>query len=62
MDTWVNWRKSTYSGGSGGQCAEIGQRPDGSAVAIRDTKTPDQEHLPFSRSEWNAMLGAVKGH
>lgn len=30
-----NWRKSTHSGGQGGECVEVGQ---GNAVLIRDTK------------------------
>lgn len=30
------WRKSTYSGGSGSECVEVGRVPG--KVAIRDTK------------------------
>jgi hypothetical protein len=37
-----NWRKSTYSGGQGGNCVEVASAPG--LVAIRDTK--DKGHGP----------------
>jgi Domain of unknown function (DUF397) len=43
--TSENWRKSSYSGGSGGQCVEVASAPG--RVAIRDTK--DQGAGPVLR-------------
>jgi hypothetical protein len=56
----LSWRKSSYSGGSGGECVEVAQLPEG-ARAMRDTK--DHGHGPallFPASEWAAFTAAVR--
>ena len=56
----LNWRKSSYSGGNGGDCVEVAQLPDGSH-AVRDTK--DHGHGPtlrFTAGEWAAFTAAVR--
>ncbi|MEU7482759.1 DUF397 domain-containing protein [Streptomyces sp. NPDC042319] len=35
----ARWRKSSYSGDTGGECVEIAELP--ARVAIRDSKDPD---------------------
>ncbi|MET8824962.1 DUF397 domain-containing protein [Streptomyces sp. NPDC004610] len=35
----VEWRKSSYSGDQGGDCLEVAQPPN-SSIALRDSKTP----------------------
>ncbi|HET6192111.1 MAG TPA: DUF397 domain-containing protein, partial [Trebonia sp.] len=35
-DFAVTWRKSTFSGGNGGDCVEVGQQAG--RVLVRDTK------------------------
>ena len=35
----ATWRKSSYSNGTGGNCAEVADLPNGRAV--RDSKHPD---------------------
>ncbi|PSK85960.1 uncharacterized protein DUF397 [Murinocardiopsis flavida] len=52
------WRKSSYSGGGHQDCVEVADLPGASAV--RDTKSPDQEHLLFSAAEWRSFLEGVK--
>jgi hypothetical protein len=59
-EQWTGWKKSTYSGGSGGQCAEVGVRPDRSEVALRDTKHRELGHLAIPRHEWASLLGVVR--
>lgn len=52
------WRKSTYSGGNGGNCIEVGQAK---AVMVRDTK--DQGNGPvlsFGSTAWAAFVGSIK--
>jgi Domain of unknown function (DUF397) len=52
------WRKSSRSGGNGGNCVEVSTRD--SVIAVRDSKRPDEGILVFSRTEWSAFLGATK--
>ncbi|MBB6473032.1 DUF397 domain-containing protein [Sphaerisporangium rubeum] len=53
------WRKSSYSGGTGGQCVEVaGNLP--SVVAIRDSKFPDGPILTCGPSEWSSFVVGVK--
>ncbi|MEV7682935.1 DUF397 domain-containing protein [Streptomyces sp. NPDC088341] len=37
--TGARWRKSSYSGDTGGQCVEIAART--AAVTVRDSKNPE---------------------
>jgi hypothetical protein len=39
----ATWRKSSYSGGNGGGCVEVGAQSHASRVLVRDTK--DREGL-----------------
>ncbi|MFF4020095.1 DUF397 domain-containing protein [Streptomyces sp. NPDC001843] len=50
----LNWRKSSYSGGEGGECLEIAT--DHAAIHIRDSKTPTAPHLTLSPTTWLAFL------
>jgi Domain of unknown function (DUF397) len=34
----IRWRKSSYSGGNGGECMEVGAQADARGVLVRDTK------------------------
>ncbi|GHH54289.1 DUF397 domain-containing protein [Streptomyces candidus] len=53
------WRKSSYSGGSEGDCLEFASNfPD--IVAVRDTKTPTGPTLTFSSAAWSAFLPLPK--
>lgn len=54
----IAWRKSSYSGGSGGGCVEVATLPD--RVMVRDSKDPDGPRLAVYRREWMAFLTAVR--
>jgi hypothetical protein len=58
----ARWRKSSRSGGNGGDCVEVtGDLPDG--VAVRDSKDPTGPVLVFMTAEWAAFVAGVKeGH
>lgn len=52
------WRKSTYSGGNGGNCVEIGG--SGPAVLVRDTKNRSSTVLTFGPAQWRRFTTAIK--
>ena len=54
----VTWRKSSYSGNSGGQCVEVGNA--GRVIAVRDTKDPHSPVLAFGPQDWQRFTGWVK--
>ena len=45
----ATWRKSSYSGGNGGNCVEIASLPDHSR-AVRDSKDPEGPKLVLAPS------------
>ncbi|MEV0805022.1 DUF397 domain-containing protein [Micromonospora sp. NPDC050200] len=53
------WRKSTRSGGNGGDCVEVAANLPG-IVAVRDSKDPSGPRLRFARPEWAAFLSTIK--
>jgi hypothetical protein len=57
--TGARWRKSSYSGTTGGNCVEVSQNLPG-AVAVRDSKDPDGPKLAFGPDEWLAFTAGVK--
>jgi hypothetical protein len=55
--TWT-WRKSTFSGGNGGNCVELGRRTDSTrGGAVRDSKNP---HGPVLMADLRAVLTTVQ--
>jgi hypothetical protein len=54
----VTWRKSSYSGNSGGQCVEVGNAVP--LIAVRDSKDPDGSVLAFAAGTWAAFAERVK--
>ena len=56
----LDWRKSTFSNGGGGECVEIATTPDGGR-AVRDTKDlGNGPILRFTAAEWTAFTRGVK--
>ncbi|WP_416902705.1 DUF397 domain-containing protein [Micromonospora echinospora] len=49
------WRKSTRSGGSGGDCVEVAHYLPG-FVAVRDSKDPNGPALAFRTGSWSAFV------
>ncbi|MFF4489663.1 DUF397 domain-containing protein [Streptomyces sp. NPDC001544] len=50
----LNWFKSSYSSGEGGECLEVAMSPQ--LIHIRDSKTPTAPHLTLSPTTWLAFL------
>jgi hypothetical protein len=57
--TGLIWRKSTRSGGDGGNCVESAKTPR-RMIAVRDSKNPTGPALLFTPAEWRAFLETVK--
>lgn len=56
----LTWRKSTHSGGNGGECIEVAStgRP---LVAIRDSKDPKGPNLAFTTPMWQSFVQRLRG-
>jgi hypothetical protein len=55
----AEWRKSTRSGGTGGNCVEVARNLPG-IVAIRDSKNPDGSVLTLTPAQWRSFAADVK--
>ncbi|MFC8848406.1 MULTISPECIES: DUF397 domain-containing protein [unclassified Micromonospora] len=53
------WRKSTRSGGSGGNCVEVAANLPG-LVGVRDSKDPAGPALRFAPTAWSTFVGQVR--
>ncbi|MFE9999639.1 DUF397 domain-containing protein [Streptomyces avermitilis] len=55
----ARWRKSTYSGGDGGDCLEVA---DGhpALIPVRDSKTPLGPKLAFRAEAWSVFVENLK--
>jgi hypothetical protein len=53
-----NWRKSTYSDGTGGNCVETASSD--SAVLVRDTTNRDGGTLAFTATAWQAFTRGLR--
>ncbi|MET8134251.1 DUF397 domain-containing protein [Streptomyces sp. NPDC005251] len=55
--TRARWRKSSYSGSSGGECVEVA--PLATRVALRDSKNPGQGVFTVGADAFAAFVGAA---
>ncbi|MFD8456516.1 DUF397 domain-containing protein [Streptomyces antimycoticus] len=55
----LQWRKSSYSNGSGGNCIEMAELKCGE-TAVRDSKFPDGPVIGVSHRAWVDFVGAVR--
>lgn len=54
----TTWRKSTYSGGNGSDCVEVGAGR--AAVVVRDTKDRKGSGLAFGPNAWRRFTATIK--
>jgi hypothetical protein len=57
-DFAVTWRKSTFSGGNGGNCVEVGQQAD--RILVRDTKDQAGTVLAVGADAWRRFAATVR--
>lgn len=53
------WHTSSHSGPDK-QCVETAPIPDGSGVAVRDSKDRAQGMLTFPMTDWSAFIDSLK--
>ena len=53
------WRKSSYSGGNGGNCVEVARNLPG-IVAVRDSKNVPGPELTLSAQVWSQFVQGIK--
>ncbi|WP_328360713.1 DUF397 domain-containing protein [Streptomyces sp. NBC_00457] len=53
----ATWRKSSYSGSSGGDCVEVADLTP--RIAVRDSKNPEAGTLTLSPEAYAAFVGHV---
>lgn len=54
----MEWRKSSYSDGTGGNCLETAS--GNGLVIVRDTANRDGGTLTFTIDAWQAFTGTIK--
>ncbi|GAA3981175.1 DUF397 domain-containing protein [Actinomadura viridis] len=52
------WRKSSYSGHSGGDCVEVANCFP--LIEVRDSKDPDGPKLALPTAEWHGLIQRIK--
>ncbi|MFF5214680.1 DUF397 domain-containing protein [Micromonospora sp. NPDC000442] len=57
--TGARWRKSTRSGGNGGECVEVADNLPG-VVAVRDSKDPHGPALTFTPTAWTTFIALTR--
>ncbi|MEV0316953.1 DUF397 domain-containing protein [Streptomyces sp. NPDC050658] len=55
------WHKSSYSGGSGGDCLEVATGHPG-IVPVRDSKNPTGPKLMFRAGSWSTFIVNLKAN
>ncbi|MBV7248187.1 DUF397 domain-containing protein [Streptomyces sp. MW-W600-10] len=56
--TLTGWFKSSYSGGSQGECLEVARGH--ATVPVRDSKAVDGPAVVFSADGWSSFVTALK--
>ncbi|MGW3039371.1 DUF397 domain-containing protein [Kitasatospora sp. NPDC001159] len=59
MTADLTWRKSSYSGGEGGNCIEVASGLPGT-VPVRDSKDPQGPVLGFNVEAWQAFVADIR--
>jgi Domain of unknown function (DUF397) len=56
--TSATWRTSSYTGGNGGNCVEVGNADN--AVVVRDTKNRQGVVLTFGQEAFREFVASLK--
>ncbi|MFF1380690.1 DUF397 domain-containing protein [Streptomyces sp. NPDC058308] len=53
------WRKSSYSGNTGGECIELAQTPCTATIALRDSKNPEGPTFTVTEAAFTHFVTAT---
>ncbi|MFF3933521.1 DUF397 domain-containing protein [Streptomyces hirsutus] len=56
----MQWRKSSYSGNTGGECVEVADGCQSGAVPVRDSKNPTGPILTISAPAWQTFVNGLR--
>ncbi|MER6196786.1 DUF397 domain-containing protein [Streptomyces sp. NPDC001586] len=56
--TDLNWRKSSYSGGTNDNCVEVAGQP--SVILVRDTKDHSKGMIATSPAAWSSFIALAR--
>ena len=56
----ATWRKSSYSGGNGGGCVEVGAQAQVGRVLVRDTRDRQGPVLRVTPDAWRQFADQVR--
>jgi hypothetical protein len=59
QSTRLDWFKSSYSSGEGGECVEVAA--DATAIHVRDSKEHGCPQLAFAPTAWTGFLTKMLG-
>lgn len=61
MSDELAWRKSSYSGGQGGNCVEVATGAAADRVMVHDSQDQAGPVLSFSPEAWRVFASALRG-
>ncbi|MBL3670307.1 DUF397 domain-containing protein [Streptomyces sp. M2CJ-2] len=56
----VQWRKSSYSGSTGGECVEVADGCLAGTVPVRDSKNPSGPVITVDAGAWQAFVDGLR--
>ncbi|MEU5138241.1 DUF397 domain-containing protein [Streptomyces sp. NPDC021139] len=56
----IQWRKSSYSGNTGGDCVEVGENCTTGAVPVRDSKNPAGPVVTVGTDAWQSFVDGLR--
>ncbi|MFI8093668.1 DUF397 domain-containing protein [Streptomyces sp. NPDC086080] len=54
------WRKSSYSGNTGGECVEVAPTCPTGSVPVRDSKNPSGPVLTVGAEAWQTFVDGLR--
>ncbi|WP_073951942.1 DUF397 domain-containing protein [Streptomyces kebangsaanensis] len=56
----AQWRKSSYSGSTGGDCVEVADNCPAGALPVRDSKNPSGPVVTVGTAAWQAFVDGLR--
>ncbi|MEU5002110.1 DUF397 domain-containing protein [Streptomyces sp. NPDC021622] len=57
----TDWRKSSYSGGTSGDCLEVNDSACPAHLPVRDSKNPTGPAILFPADAWTTFVDSLSG-